>query len=99
MLWVAASWLVKAAEDIYKWKEAEVIEKWTQWREHLVDRQTQMREARAGEGEAGALEKLLREAADNMMKSLKQMQQTKAKRAEIREKGIAALGEATNKED
>ncbi|KAK7741926.1 hypothetical protein SLS62_010861 [Diatrype stigma] len=97
MLWVTVSWLTKAAEDIFKWKHDEVTEKWSKWRTHLVDRQTQMRDARAGEGEAGALEKMLGEAAENMMKSLKHMRQTKARRAEIQERSNAALEEATTK--
>lgn len=99
MLWVAASWLIRAAEDIFKWKHDEVTEKWVEWRTHLVGRQTKMVDARAGEGDVGALEKVVGEAAENMLRSLRQLRQTKAKQAEIRERGIKALEEANTKKD
>ncbi|EMR64415.1 hypothetical protein UCREL1_8606 [Eutypa lata UCREL1] len=86
ILWVTAQWFDQASEDIFRWRRAEVSNVWSQWRDDLGDRETELRRAREEheQGDPGQLEKSLVAAREEMRVVLGRMLEEKRRVAAYR---------------
>lgn len=86
ILWVTAQWFDQASEDIFRWRRAEVSNVWSQWRDDLGDRETELRRAREEheQGDPGQLEKSLVAAREAMRVVLGRMLEEKRRVAAYR---------------